>query len=168
MTAVAKMSLKSAIRYCYCSFIFLITRSVCEHVRMNIRDNPAAETQSRTLRTRSSSQTTVVSAFYNLTGKHTGDEWNNWLPNFFLFNMSNVVIFSTGSGLARMMSLWPPSATLRYINSPLQTSLFGQFNWSADEAMDHENRTSFIFQVWAQKLVFVNEVTRWNPKRLRG
>jgi hypothetical protein len=29
--------------------------------------------------------------------------------------------------------------------------------------MDHEKRTSFIFQVWAQKLVFVNEVTRWNP-----
>jgi hypothetical protein len=160
MTVVAMISLKSAIRYC--SFIFLITQGVCEHVRVNTRDNPAAETQSRMLRTRSSSQTTVVSAFYNLTGKHTGDEWNTWLPNFFRLNMSNVVIFSTGSGLTRMMSLWPPSATLRYINSPLQTSLFGQFNWTADEAMDHEKRTSLYLSTKSRDGILTI------PRLLRG
>ena len=114
--------------------------------------------------------TTIVTAFFDISSKHTHAEYQDWMQNFFSLRDSMVVFTDAGSldwiqtqRSGKERSTMIVETTLDNIDvSKMYSESFWDHQFSKDPEA-HLHKSPKLFQVWLNKPFFVSEAIRRNP-----
>jgi len=121
------------------------------------------------LNTASTCRSTLVSAYYNISSKHSPAEYMQWMENF-LSLQDCMVIFTSEDVLQTIQNLRPPSLPLKIILRSLKSFPVAQEldekGWELQEKLDPEldvGHSRELYWIWNGKSGMLREVTELNP-----
>ena len=116
---------------------------------------------------------TVVSAYYQVSSKHSVDEYRRWLANFLLLEAPVVLYTDAASHASVLAPLLGASAKrnlrIEFVEMPAFHCNSLGVDWNRQHALDpeHDRQSAALYQVWNEKIHFVRLAAERNPFNTR-
>jgi len=112
---------------------------------------------------------TIVSAYYNISSKHPHSQYVQWMANF-LSLRDCMVIFVSPDMVGLVTSLRPPSYPSLILPRPLESfktrAILDSLGWERQEAMDRElgaGHSRQLYWIWNEKTEMLKMASDLNP-----
>ncbi|XP_023338693.1 uncharacterized protein LOC111709295 [Eurytemora carolleeae] len=111
---------------------------------------------------------TIVSAYYNISSKHSPAEYFEWITNF-LSLVDCMVVFTTPDNANIFRKLRDPSRPLEILIQPFENFYvykeYDQKIWDFQATIDREKHVGHnkkVYWVWNEKTNFLKLASQWN------
>jgi glycosyltransferase involved in cell wall biosynthesis len=112
-------------------------------------------------------KSTVVSAYYRISSKHTTSKYDTWIENFMqMARTMNTIIYGDKDSLKFLKSLYPETPTRIYIERRFEDFYTSKWSWAKEETCDPElakGHNARLYQIWNEKIFMVYDAIALNP-----